>query len=75
MEPITVHRPEVPPELDRAIRVCLERDPTARYPSTLEMARALEAGLQGVETEATRRLAGMAAAPIGTTRPPRRSAR
>ena len=62
VEPITVHRPEVPPELDRAIRVCLERDPSARYPSTLEMARGLEAGLQGVETEATRRLTGIAAA-------------
>jgi len=65
VEPITVHRPEVPPELDRAIRVCLERDPSARYPSTLEMARALEAGLQGVETEATRRLTGIAAAAPG----------
>ncbi len=62
VEPITVHRPEVPPELDRAIRVCLERDPDARYPSTLEMARGLEAGLQGMETEATRRLTGIAAA-------------
>ena len=62
MEPITVHRPEVPPELDRAIRVCLERDPGARYPSTLEMARGLEAGLEGVETEATLRLSGIAAA-------------
>ena len=62
VEPITVHRPEIPPELDRAIRVCLERDPGARYPSTLEMARGLEAGLDGVETEATRRLSGIAAA-------------
>ena len=65
VEPITVHRPEIPPELDRAIRVCLERDPSARYPSTLEMARGLEAGLQGVETEATRRLTGIAAAAPG----------
>jgi serine/threonine-protein kinase len=64
VEPITVHRPEVPPELDRAIRVCLERDPVARYPSTLEMARGLEAGLEGMETEATRRLSGIAAAPM-----------
>jgi eukaryotic-like serine/threonine-protein kinase len=65
VEPITVHRPEVPPELDRAIRVALERDPDARYPSTLEMARGLEAGLQGMETEATRRLTGIAAAAPG----------
>lgn len=56
VEPITNHRPEVPPELDRAIRVCLEREPSARYASTLEMARALDAGLEGEETEATRRL-------------------
>ena len=39
VEPITVHRPEVPPELDRAIRVCLAREPEARYATTLEMAR------------------------------------
>ncbi len=41
-----IHRPEVPAELDRAIRVCLARDPAARYASTLEMARALDAGMQ-----------------------------
>ena len=45
VEPITVHRPEVPPELDRAIRVCLAREPEARYATTLEMAQALDAGL------------------------------
>jgi eukaryotic-like serine/threonine-protein kinase len=62
VEPITLHRPEVPPELDRAIRVCLAREPEARYPTTLEMARALEAGLQGEVTEETRRLAAAAPA-------------
>ena len=62
VEPITTHRPEVPAELDRAIRVCLEREPSARYSSTLEMARALDAGIQGEETEATRRLTAGAAA-------------
>jgi serine/threonine protein kinase len=60
VEPITVHRPEVPAELDRAIRVCLERDPDHRYPSTLEMAHALDAGYQGHVTDATRRLAAHA---------------
>jgi len=60
VEPITVHRPEVPPELDRAIRVCLAREPEARYPTTLEMARALDAGLHGEVTEATRLLAASA---------------
>jgi eukaryotic-like serine/threonine-protein kinase len=57
VEPISAHRPEVPPELDRAIRMCLERDPAARYSSTLEMVQALESGLLGQATEATQRLA------------------
>jgi eukaryotic-like serine/threonine-protein kinase len=57
VQPITDFRPEVPPELDEAIRVCLERDPGSRYRSALEMAHALESGLRGEATEATRRLA------------------
>lgn len=64
VDPIVDLRPEVPPELDRAIRVALERDAERRYSSTLEMARSIEAGLDGLETEATRRLAvGMPSAP------------
>ena len=59
VEPITIHRPEVPAELDRAIRVCLARDPDARYSSTLEMAQAMDAGLGGEVTDATRRLAAV----------------
>jgi serine/threonine-protein kinase len=54
--PVTEYRPEVPPELDRAIRLSLEREPAARYGSALEMARALDAGLHGEMTAATRRL-------------------
>jgi serine/threonine protein kinase len=50
-------RHEVPPELDDAIRRCLQRDPEQRYRSALEMAEAIEAGLHGVTTDATRRLA------------------
>jgi eukaryotic-like serine/threonine-protein kinase len=57
VHPITDFRPEVPPELDEAIRLCLERDPGSRYRSALEMAQALETGLRGEPTEATRRLA------------------
>ncbi len=57
VEPITVHRPEVPPELDRAVRVCLAREPEARYATTLEMAQALDSGLHGEVTDATRMLA------------------
>ena len=52
--PITELRPEVPPELDAAIRLCLERRPGDRYRSALELAQALEAGLRGESTNATR---------------------
>ncbi len=61
VEPITVHRPEVPPELDRAIRVSLAREPYARYSTTLDMAQALDAGLHGEVTDSTRMLAATAA--------------
>jgi serine/threonine protein kinase len=54
--PITEYRPEVPRELDEAVRVALERDPEARYASALEMAEAIEAGIQGEATAATQRL-------------------
>jgi len=56
VEPITAHRPEVPRELDRAIRLSLERNPAARYASALEMAEAIEAGLRGEATAATQLL-------------------
>jgi serine/threonine-protein kinase len=46
-------RPEVPEALDRAILVCLERDPGARYTSALDMAEAVEAGLRGDQSEVT----------------------
>jgi eukaryotic-like serine/threonine-protein kinase len=57
VEPVRDHRPEVSPALDRAVRLCLERSPGERYGSALDLADALEAGLDGHETEATRRLA------------------
>ena len=50
-------RPEVPPQLDDAVRLCLEREPGNRYRSALELGQALEAGLHGEATDATRRLA------------------
>jgi eukaryotic-like serine/threonine-protein kinase len=56
VQPIAEFRPDVPAELDEAIRLCLERDPGSRYRSALEMAQALEAGMHGEDTEATRRL-------------------
>ena len=56
VDPITDFRPEVPPELDEAVRVALERDPDARYGSALEMAEAIEAGVHGEATDATQRL-------------------
>jgi eukaryotic-like serine/threonine-protein kinase len=55
--PITDYRPEVPPELDDAVRLALERDPSARYSSAIEMAEAIEAGARGEATVATQRLA------------------
>jgi eukaryotic-like serine/threonine-protein kinase len=53
VESIRTLRPEVPESLDRAIRVCLERDPAARYASALDMATAMEAGLYGDEDQLT----------------------
>ncbi len=55
--PVSDYRPEVPQELDDAVRLALERDPAARYASALEMAKAIEAGAQGEATAATQRLA------------------
>src|ERR671931_708709 len=53
VEPVHLHRPEVSPELDQAIRLCLESSPDARYGSALELSEAMEAGLDGHQTEAT----------------------
>lgn len=57
VEPISELRPAVPLQLDLAIRVALERAPEDRYDSALDFAHALEAGLHGHDTDATRRLA------------------
>ena len=56
VDPVTDYRPEVPPELDEAVRLALERNPDARYSTALEMAEAIEAGVRGEATEATQRL-------------------
>src|SRR4051812_36658100 len=61
-EPIRNHRREVPAELDRAIQLCLSRDPNARYGSALELAEALEADVEADVTQATRRLETIMAA-------------
>jgi serine/threonine-protein kinase len=53
VQPIVDFRPEVPPELDRAVRISLERDQEMRYSTALEFAAALEAGLHGEDTAAT----------------------
>ena len=69
VEPILAHRPEVPPALDDAIRICLARQPDARYDSALELAQALEAGFYDQATDATQRLAPAAlGAPDDATR-------
>ena len=56
VRPITDYRSDVPPELDRAILVCLETDPAARYGSALELGEAMSAGLHGQVTQATQML-------------------
>jgi serine/threonine protein kinase len=68
IEPISELRPAVPLALDMAIRVSLERAPENRYDSALEFAQALEAGLHGHETAATRRIAAAPAADPDATR-------
>ena len=52
-EPVTTFRPEVPPALDEAVRLCLRREPTGRYASAVQYADALEAGLRDEPTQAT----------------------
>ena len=54
--PVADYRPEVPRELDEAIRLSLEREPSARYASALEFGHAIDAGLHGERTAATERL-------------------
>ena len=61
VEPITDHRPEVPPSWTARSACAWSATPRRAIASTLEMARALDAGVQGDETEATRRLAAGAA--------------
>ena len=68
--PISELRPAVPMELDLAVRVSLERDPADRYGSALEFAQALEAGLHGHATEATRALAAAPATQATRTMSP-----
>jgi serine/threonine protein kinase len=53
VRPIRDYRPEVPDALDRAIRVCLENDPAARYPSALDLGEALSSGIHGEVTSTT----------------------
>jgi serine/threonine-protein kinase len=56
VEPIASIRPEVPDELDRAVRVALEADPARRYRTAVEFAEAVSAGARGEDTESTRAL-------------------
>ena len=70
VEPMRSYRPEVPEALDRAIRLCLERDPGMRYGSALDLAAAAEAGLRGESEEVTQileRTQALGAADLGAT--------
>lgn len=64
-EPIRHFRREVPQELDRAIQLCLSKDPNDRYGSALELAEALEAGVAGELTATTRALETQHSSPTG----------
>jgi len=64
VDPIVDLRPEVPGELDLALRACLARYADARYGSALEAADALEAGLHGELTDTTQALATGAASAL-----------
>jgi len=66
-ESVRAHRPEVPQEIERAIAVCLSKAPEARYGSALELAEALEAGMDGEVTALTRRLESQHAAVTDAT--------
>ena len=55
--PINELRPEVPPELDEAVRLALAREADGRYASALQFAQAIEAGRLGQSTDVTRTLA------------------
>jgi len=56
VQPIRAFRPEVPEALDRAIRVCLEREPAARYATALDMAEAVSAGARDDDSQVTQML-------------------
>jgi serine/threonine-protein kinase len=43
-DPIEVRRPDVPPDLGRAVMLCLEKEPSSRFPSAGALAVALESG-------------------------------
>jgi serine/threonine-protein kinase len=58
VEPIASYRSDVPSALDEAVRLCLRRDPSARYATALQYSDALAAGLRGEPTEVTMALGG-----------------
>ena len=41
-DPPSAHRPEIPPELDRIVGQCLDKDPAKRFASTLDLRKALD---------------------------------
>ena len=54
--PIRTFNRDVPEALDVAIRLCLSRDPNMRYSNALELAEAVDAGLDGHGTATTQAL-------------------
>ncbi len=52
--PLSAARPETPPALAAIVAKCLEKDPTARYPTAVELVAALEAVHHKAHLPATR---------------------
>lgn len=54
--PLSVFNPDISPELERAVAVCLAEDPRDRYFSAREMGEAVRRGAAGVEVAVTSNL-------------------
>jgi eukaryotic-like serine/threonine-protein kinase len=65
-DPPSCLNPDIPPALDRALAGTLASDTGRRYSSALEMKEAIEAAVNGHDTEVTRALTAAAPTPVGT---------
>jgi serine/threonine protein kinase len=70
-EPVATLNPDVPPELSRAVSVCLSASPEQRYATADDFCRAIQQGIRGRDTDMTVALATAATrvARAGEARP------